>query len=35
MNDFISKLTGDIDVELKSVYDVLNDDELKVVKPKK
>ena len=35
MNDFISKLTGDIDVDLKSVYDVLNDDELKVVKPKK
>ena len=35
MNDLISKLTGDIDVELKSVYDVLNDDELKVVKPKK
>ena len=35
MNDLISKLTGDVDVELKSVDDVLNDDELKVVKPKK
>ena len=35
MNDLISKLTGDVVVELKSVDDVLNDDELKVVKPKK
>ena len=35
VNDLISKLTGDVDVELKSVDDVLNDDELKVVKPKK